>query len=124
MDINTAVSKLPITSSIPNFLSDSDRAVPKAPKIIGTITVLTLNCLLTSSAKSMCLTVFSSSISLTLIQGGLFGFCFGGGDKAGGGLGKIPPPPPPHLKLVAFILETSNLARKYTRTLSFRKYTF
>ena len=105
MDINTAVSKLPITSSIPNFLSDSDRAVPKAPKIIGTITVLTLNCLLTSSAKSMCLTVFSSSISLTLIQVGLLGFCFEVEDKAGGRLGhiwgggwvKLPPPPPPHI---------------------------
>ena len=31
---------------------------------------------------------------------------------------------PPCLKLVRIMLETSNLARKYTPTSSFRKYTF
>ena len=42
---------------------------------------------------------------------------------------KISPPPPPSatppfLKLVRIMLETSNLARKYTPICSFRKYTF
>ena len=98
MDINTAVSKLPITSSIPNFLSDSDRTVPKAPKTIGTITVLTLDCLLTSAAKSMCLSIFSSSISLTLIWVGLLGVFFEVEERGEGRLGKITPPPPsPHI---------------------------
>ena len=32
--------------------------------------------------------------------------------------------PPPCLKLVRIMLETSNLARKYTPICSFRKYTF
>ena len=38
-----------------NFSRDSDsfpRTVHKAPKTVGTVTVVTLNCLLTSAAKS------------------------------------------------------------------------
>ena len=37
-------------------------------------------------------------------------------------VGKLPPPP--CLKLVRIMLETSNLARKYTPICSFRKYSF
>ena len=67
-DINTAVCKLPITLSISNFSSDFDSfagTVSKAPKTIGTITIFTLNCLLTPAAKSMYLSIFYSSFSLT-----------------------------------------------------------
>ena len=53
---------------------------------------------------------------LTLIWVGFLGIRF----EVGGG--KIIPPP--CLKLVRVMLETSNLARKYTPICSFRKYTF
>ena len=39
------------------------RIVPKSPKEIGIITDFTLNCLLTSTAKSMYLSIYSSSFS-------------------------------------------------------------
>ena len=68
MDINTAVYKFPIMSCISNFSSDSDsfaETVWKAPKTVGTITVFTLNCLLTSAPKCMYLLIFSFSFSLT-----------------------------------------------------------
>ena len=52
---------------------------------------------------------------LTLIWVGFLGVRF----EVGGG-GQIPP----RLKLVRIMLETSNLARKYTPICSFRKYTF
>ena len=39
--------------------------VPKAPKTIGTIAVFTQNCLLTSATKSIYLSIFSASFSLT-----------------------------------------------------------
>ena len=53
--------------------------------------------------------------------GGSGGFVlrWGGGGGGGGGV-KLPP----CLKLVRIMLETSNLARKYTPICSFRKYTF
>ena len=47
--------------------------------------------------------------------------------QGGGGGGKITPPPPsspPCLKLVRIMLETWNLARKYTPIRGFRKYVF
>ena len=46
----------------------------------------------------------------------------GGGGSGGGG-----PPPPPillRLKLVTVMLETENIARKYTLICSFRTYIF
>ena len=61
MDINTAVYKLSITSSFTNFSINFDSfagTVPKAPIVIGTITVFALNCSLTSAAKSMYLSIF------------------------------------------------------------------
>ena len=67
-DINREVCKLPITSSIFNISSNFDSfagIVPKAPKTTDTITVLTLNYLLTSAAKFMYLSFFCSSFSLT-----------------------------------------------------------
>ena len=70
MDINGAVCKLPIMSSISNFSDDSDsfaRNVYKAPKRIGTITVFTLNCFLASAAKSMYLSIFSSSFFFNMM---------------------------------------------------------
>ena len=54
---------------------------------------------------------------LTLIWVGFLGVRF----EVGWGV-KLPTPP--GLKLVRIMLETSNLARKYTPKCSFRKYTF
>ena len=54
---------------------------------------------------------------LTLIWVGFLGVCFEVGWRGGG---KITP----FLKLIRIMLETWNLARKYTRIFSFRKYTF
>ena len=77
MNINIAVCKLPITSSISNISRNSDSfagIVPKAQKKkkkFGTITVFTVNCLLTSAAKSMYLSIFSSSFSLTRWSNGI-----------------------------------------------------
>ena len=60
---------------------------------------------------------FIQPCALTLIWVGFLGVRFevGGGDKI---------TPPPCLKLVTIMLETSNLARKYTPICGFRKYTF
>ena len=55
----------------------------------------------------------AACLYLTLIWVGFLGVRFEVG-------GKIPP----RLKLVKIMLETSNLARKYTLMCSFRKYTF
>ena len=55
---------------------------------------------------------------LTLIWVGFLGVCFQVG-MGGGGENYLP-----CLKLVRVMLETSNLARKYTSICSFRKYTF
>ena len=57
--------------------------------------------------------------SLTLTWVGFLGVRFEVGGGRGGG-GKITP----RLKLVKIMLETSNLAHKYTPICSFRKYTF
>ena len=59
--------KLSIMFSIFSFSIDSDSSpeieiVPKARKKIGTMTVFTLNCLLTSAVKSMYLSIFPSMI--------------------------------------------------------------
>ena len=61
---------------------------------------------------------FYSTLCFNPNLGGLFRGSFwgwGGGDKI---------TPPPCLKLVTIMLETSNLARKYTPICGFRKYTF
>ena len=58
-------------------------------------------------------------ILITPNLGGLFR-----GSFLGWGGELPPPPPPPCLKHVTIMLETSNLARKYTPVCSFRKYTF
>ena len=57
--------KLPIMFSVFSFSIDFDSSpeiVPKAPKKIGVITVFTLNCLLTSAAKSVYSSIFSPMI--------------------------------------------------------------
>ena len=56
-------------------------------------------------------------LHLTLTWVGLLGLRF---EVVMGGVVKLPP----CLKLVRNMLETSNLARKYTPVCSFRKYTF
>ena len=58
---------------------------------------------------------FAWLVSLTLIWVGFLGVRF----EVRGGV-KLTP----CLKLVRIMLETSNLARKYTHLCSFRKYTF
>ena len=60
----------------------------------------------------------SSFAFLNSNMGGLFRSSFWGGGEGG----KISPPPA--LKRVSIMLETSNLACKYTRICRFRKYTF
>ena len=57
---------------------------------------------------------------LTLIWVGFLGVRF----EVAKGADKITLPPPLCLKLVRIILETTNLASKYTHIFSFRKYTF
>ena len=57
---------------------------------------------------------------LTLIWVGFLGVRF----EVAKGADKITLPPPLCLKLVRIILETYNLASKYTHIFSFRKYTF
>ena len=64
----------------------------------------------------------SNGEGLTLICVGFLAVHFEvGGGGGGGGGGKNNPP---FLKLVRIMLETSNLAHKYTHTFRFRKYTF
>ena len=64
---------------------------------------------------------FQAPSNLNLIWVDFLGVRF---EVGGGGKITLSPLLPPCLKLVRIMLETSNLARKYTPICSFRKYTF
>ena len=54
---------MPSVSTFSSDYSSFAGTVPKAPKTFGTISVFTLNCLLTSAAKLMYLSVLFFSFS-------------------------------------------------------------